>query len=100
AEIERVLGTHPAVGECAVVRVPDAKWGETPLAFIVPRAGTDAGADDLVDWCRSDLAGYKKPSRFEFVDALPRNAAGKVDKAALRAPFWAGRSRAIGGAAR
>ena len=97
AEVERVIGGHPAVAECAVVGVPDREWGEAVCAFVVRRPDTEVGAEELLAWCRDGMAGYKKPSRFEFVEELPRNAMGKTDKAALRAPEWAGRGRLIGG---
>ena len=97
AEVERVIGGHPAVAECAVVGIPDPEWGEAVAAFVVPRPEADVDADELLAWCRDGMATYKKPARFEFCDDLPRNSMGKTDKAALRAPFWAGRNRLIGG---
>jgi acyl-CoA synthetase (AMP-forming)/AMP-acid ligase II len=80
AEVERVLREHPAVADVAVVGVPHPKWGETPVAFVVG----DARPEQLIDHCRAHLASYKKPTAFRFVDSLPRNAAGKVLKRALR----------------
>jgi acyl-CoA synthetase (AMP-forming)/AMP-acid ligase II len=80
AEVERVLREHPAVDDVAVVGVPHPKWGETPVAFVVG----DARPEQLIDHCRAHLASYKKPTAFRFVDSLPRNAAGKVLKRALR----------------
>jgi fatty-acyl-CoA synthase len=85
AEIERVLQDHPAVADVAVIGVPHPRWGETPVAVVVPAGGCVPAEPELVAHCRQRLAGYKKPSAFVFVDALPRNAAGKVAKRELRA---------------
>jgi fatty-acyl-CoA synthase len=84
-EIERVLVDHPKVLETAVVGIPDASWGETPLAFVVPALGEPANPDELIAYCGERLARYKRPSRVVFVDALPRNSSGKVLKRELRA---------------
>jgi O-succinylbenzoic acid--CoA ligase len=83
AEIEAVLANHPAVQESAVVGVPDARWGEVPVAFVVARAG-HGWPENLDAWCRESLAGFKVPARFERIDALPRNAMGKVERTVLR----------------
>ena len=83
AEVERVLLEHEAVADAAVVGMPHPRWVETPLAFVV--AAGDVDEDTLITHCRERLAGFKKPSAVVFVDALPRNAAGKVLKRELRA---------------
>ena len=81
AEVERVLRDHPAVADVAVIGVPHPRWVETPVAFVVPADGQPAPTEsELVAHCRERLAGYKKPSAIYFVDALPRNATGKVVK--------------------
>ncbi|WP_106401153.1 long-chain-fatty-acid--CoA ligase [Actinocorallia populi] len=86
AEVENVLAAHPDVAEVAVVGVPHEKWGETPLAVIVPAAGRRAPtAPELAGWCRDRLASYKKPTAVAVVAELPRNASGKVLKHELRA---------------
>jgi len=82
AEIERVLGQHGAVREVAVVGVPDARWGEVPVAVVV--ADTAVTTDELLRHCAGELADYKRPRRIELVDALPRNETGKVLKRELR----------------
>jgi fatty-acyl-CoA synthase len=82
-EVEDALYRHPAVMACAVVAKPDAKWGETPLAYVELRAGTTATADELIAHCRQWLAGYKLPREIRF-EAIPKTSTGKVQKFALR----------------
>jgi acyl-CoA synthetase (AMP-forming)/AMP-acid ligase II len=84
AEVEAVLVTHDAVAEVAVIGVPHPKWIETPLAVVVRAGDVQVSEEELVDLCRRELAGYKKPSGVVFADELPRNAAGKVLKRNLR----------------
>ena len=86
-EVEEALAAHPAVAESAVLGLPDAEWGEVVAAAVVLRAGAVADAAALQAHCAARIAGYKKPRRVVFVDALPRNGAGKVLKGALRARF-------------
>ena len=74
----------PAVGQVAVVGVPDQRLGEVGVAFVVPRAGATIEPDDLIAWCREKMANYKVPRAVEIVDALPLNASGKVLKYELR----------------
>jgi malonyl-CoA/methylmalonyl-CoA synthetase len=84
-EVEEVLATHPGVGEVAVLGLPDPDFGEQVVAVVVPAAGQPAPeAQALVDWCKDRLASFKKPRRVELVDALPRNALGKIQKHVLR----------------
>ncbi|HYE49613.1 MAG TPA: long-chain-fatty-acid--CoA ligase [Azospirillaceae bacterium] len=85
AEVEAVLLEHPDVREAAVIGVADARWGETPLAFVVLRLGAAADGASLEAFCRRHLAAYKVPRLYEFAQALPRNASGKVLKQELRA---------------
>ncbi len=80
-EVEQVLRRHPAIVDVAVVGAPSAALGQEVVAFVEVR--TPVAQKEIVRFCRDDLAGYKVPSRIEVVDALPRNAAGKVTKAAL-----------------
>ena len=84
-EVEDVLATHPAVAEVAVLGAPDTDMGEQVVAVIVPKSAEGAHADDLIAYCRERLASYKKPRRVVFVEALPRNALGKVQKHLLSA---------------
>ncbi len=84
-EVDEVLLAHPDVAEAAVVGVPDAYRGEALRAYIVPRPGRRLDAAQLEVHCRENLARYKAPSVFVFLDALPKTAVGKIDKKALRA---------------
>jgi acyl-CoA synthetase (AMP-forming)/AMP-acid ligase II len=83
-EVERVLETHPAVDEVAVVGVPDADWGERVQAVVVLKAGQSATGDEIIEHCRQRLASFKKPESVAFTDQLPRNPLGKVLKRVLR----------------
>jgi fatty-acyl-CoA synthase len=80
AEIENVLHEHEAVSEAAVVGVPDERWGEVGVAFVVPAEGRGVTAEEVLAFLRSRLARYKVPRDVRFVDALPRNAMNKVAK--------------------
>jgi long-chain acyl-CoA synthetase len=83
-EVEEVLAQHPDVAEVAVVGVPDERWGETVMALVIPRRGTAPAADELVEYARGRLAGYKLPRIVRLVDELPRTPTGKVLKRELR----------------
>jgi acyl-CoA synthetase (AMP-forming)/AMP-acid ligase II len=83
-EVEDVLHLHASVREAAVIGIPDPRWGESICAVVALRPGHAPGAEALIAHVREHLAGYKKPRRVMFVDALPRNAGGKVLKAELR----------------
>ncbi|MCL4182115.1 MAG: AMP-binding protein [Burkholderiaceae bacterium] len=84
--VEEVLYRHPDVLEAAVIGVPDEYQGEALAAFVVPRPGCRIDADAVVRHCRAQLAPYKVPRRIVFVEALPKTAAGKIDKRRLREP--------------
>jgi long-chain acyl-CoA synthetase len=87
-EVENVLSGHPDVGDVAVIGVPDDKWGETVKAVVVPAEGREIDPDALLEWCKERIAGFKRPRSVDVVDALPRNASGKILKKDLRAPYW------------
>jgi long-chain acyl-CoA synthetase len=93
AEVEMVLAQHPAVADIAVIGIPDDTWGETVHAIVVAAPGFDTG--ELLSWARERLAGFKCPTGVTVVPELPRNATGKVTRAALREPYWAGRDRRV-----
>ena len=86
-EVEQVLYRHPAVREVAVVGVPHAKWGETPVAVVALKDGVQATDDELIGYARERLAHFKCPTRVEYVPELPRNATGKVLKTTLRKDY-------------
>jgi acyl-CoA synthetase (AMP-forming)/AMP-acid ligase II len=85
AEVENALCTHPSVAAAAVIGLPDDQWGERVHAVVVPAAGADVTADELIDHVRARIAGYKAPRGVTFIDALPLSGAGKVLKRELRA---------------
>ena len=84
AEIEGLLAANPAVMQSAVIGVPDERLGEVPNAYVVLRPGAHATAEEIVAWCRENMANYKVPRQVVIVEALPMNAAGKVQKFLLR----------------
>ncbi|TMR99937.1 long-chain-fatty-acid--CoA ligase [Nonomuraea basaltis] len=95
AEVEEAIAAHPKVAEVAVVGVPDERWGETPLAVVVPAGAPDPPtAEEIAQWCRSRLAAYKVPRRVAVVAELPRNASGKVRKHELRQAYGPAPARA------
>ena len=94
AEIENLMLSHPEISQVAVIGVPDDRMGEVGHAFVVARSRT-VTADEIIAWCRANMANYKVPRRVEIVDELPVNAAGKVVKIELRA-LVASRSEAAG----
>jgi len=83
-EVEGVLLRHPAVQEAAVVGMPDEKWGESPHAFVVLKAGASATPDELRTYTRANLAHFKCPHTVTFVADLPKTATGKIQKFVLR----------------
>jgi acyl-CoA synthetase (AMP-forming)/AMP-acid ligase II len=95
AEVEGALYRHPAVAECAVVGVPDDRWGESVLAFVVLRPGHTATEEEIIAVARRHLAGYKKPRGVNFVADLPRGSTGKILKRELGASFWEGKARRV-----
>jgi fatty-acyl-CoA synthase len=93
-EVEQCVARHPAVLECAVVAMPDEKWGERPKAFVTLRPGQSATEADIIEHCRAHLARFKAPGAVEFCD-LPKTSTGKVQKFVLREREWEGRAKRI-----
>ena len=84
AEVESVLIQHAEVSQVAVIGVPDEKWGEVPVAFVVPEPGKKPSSEELIKFCLPMTAKYKIPKAFHFTSELPRNAMGKVNKSLLK----------------
>ncbi|VTU45526.1 Long-chain-fatty-acid--CoA ligase (plasmid) [Variovorax sp. SRS16] len=96
AEVENAVHRHPAVLECAVIGIPDDKWGEAVHAVVVTREGRTVSQEELMAHCRTLIAGYKCPRSMDIsANPLPKTAAGKIAKNPLREPFWVGRSRRV-----
>jgi fatty-acyl-CoA synthase len=93
-EVEQTVAKHPAVLECAVVAVPDPKWGERPKAFVTLKPGTAATEADIIEFCRQHIAHFKCPAAIEFGD-LPKTSTGKVQKFVLREREWTGQAKRI-----
>jgi acyl-CoA synthetase (AMP-forming)/AMP-acid ligase II len=94
-EVEEALRAHPDIAEVAVIAVPDEVWGESVKACVQMRPGRTATELELIDYARSKIASYKKPRSVDFVESLPRLFNGKIDKKALRAPYWRAQDRQV-----
>ena len=88
AEVENALAKHPAVAAFAVIGIPDARWGERVHAVVIRQPGQHATDQELREFCRGHLAGYKLPRSVAFADALPMSGAGKILKRELRSTYW------------
>ena len=95
SDIEEIFMAHEAVSEVAVIGIPHARWGETPLLLVIMREGAGIGEDELMAWGNERLGRHQRGAAVEFRDAFPRNAFDKIMKRELRAPYWAGRESEI-----
>jgi fatty-acyl-CoA synthase len=93
-EVEQVVVQHPAILECAIVAIPDEKWGERPKAFVSLKPGHTVTETEIIDFCRERMAHFKCPAAVEFGD-LPKTSTGKVQKYMLREKEWRGREKRI-----
>ena len=95
AEVENAIYSHDDVADVAVIGVPNEKWGEAVMAYVVVKDGREVSSEDVIEYARSKIARYKCPKTVEFIEALPRNASGKILRKDLRAPYWVGKDRHV-----
>ena len=94
-EIENALYQHDAVAECAVFGIPDERWGEVPAAHVVLSPGVVVSEEELIAFCASKIARFKRPRIIKFISSLPKTPVGKIRKNELRAPYWEGHDKKI-----
>ena len=94
-EVEQVVLSHDAVQDCAVVGVPDEKWGEAIKAVVELKQGRSVSAEELIAFCRQRLGGVKTPKSVDFIESLPKSPVGKVMRREVRRHYWTGRDRQI-----
>jgi acyl-CoA synthetase (AMP-forming)/AMP-acid ligase II len=95
SEVEQVIWAHPAVRDCAVIGIPDEKWGEAVKAVVELNADQGVSGEELIALCKQKLGSVKAPKTVDFVAALPRSPVGKVLKKDLRAEYWRSTERKI-----
>jgi len=94
-EVENVLYMHPAILECAVVGVPDEKWGEAVKGIVVLKPGQKSTEQEIIQFCKDRMTHYKAPKSIDFIDALPRTGSGKIHKKGLRDRYWEGYEKKV-----
>jgi long-chain acyl-CoA synthetase len=95
-EVENAVAQHRAVAQCAVIGIPDEHWGERVHAVVVPRGDAQVSAAELIEFCKTLIAGYKCPRSVEIrATPLPLSGAGKILKRELRQPYWEQRDRHV-----
>jgi long-chain acyl-CoA synthetase len=87
-EVENMLLEHPAIFECAVVGVPDDKWGERIHAVVSLHPDQKVSPEEIMDWCKDKIAGYKRPRSIDIITELPKSPVGKILKRELRDEYW------------
>jgi acyl-CoA synthetase (AMP-forming)/AMP-acid ligase II len=95
AEVEACIMAIPEVYECAVVGVPDEKWGEAVKAMVVLRDGKSLREEEIIAHCKARIGGMKSPKSVEFRAEIPKTAAGKINRRLLRESYWSGSDRAV-----
>lgn len=94
-EVEKAVYSHPLVFECAVIAVPDKRWGEAPKALVVLKPDASLDEKELIEHCRTRLPGFKIPKSIEFLPSLPKGGTGKILKKELREQYWAGQEKRV-----
>lgn len=95
-EVENAVAQHPAVAQCAVIGIPNEQWGEQVHAVVVPKSGMQVSPHELIEFCKTLIAGYKCPRSVDISETpLPLSGAGKILKRELRKPFWENRERSV-----
>jgi acyl-CoA synthetase (AMP-forming)/AMP-acid ligase II len=94
-EVEKAIYSHASVLECAVIPVPDDRWGEVPKALVVLKPGEQVSDQEIIDHCRERLPGFKVPKSVEFYDTLPKGGTGKILKKELREKYWSGYTKRV-----
>jgi long-chain acyl-CoA synthetase len=95
-EVENAVAQHPAVAQCAVIGIPNDRWGEQVHAVVVCKSGMQVAQNELIEFCKTLIAGYKCPRSVEIsANPLPLSGAGKILKRELRKPFWENRERRV-----
>jgi acyl-CoA synthetase (AMP-forming)/AMP-acid ligase II len=97
AEVENALMSHKEILDAAVVGIPDDKWGESVIGFVVIEESTNLSEEEIISYARTQIAAYKCPKSIEFIKELPRNPSGKILRRELRDPYWEGIDRKVSG---